>query len=71
MVRHLLVSGAGIGLCPEFVVRDDLDAGTLVPVLAEFSGYDLGVHAVYPHTRHVPNRVRVFVDFLADYLAKP
>lgn len=69
MVRHFLVSGAGIGLCPEFVVRDDLEAGRLVPLLAEFSGYDLGVYAVYPHTRHVPSRVRVFVDFLADYLA--
>ena len=69
MVRHFLVSGAGIGLCPEFVVRDDLEAGTLVPLLTEFSGYDLGVYAVYPHTRHVPSRVRVFVDFLADYLA--
>jgi DNA-binding transcriptional LysR family regulator len=69
MVRHFLVSGAGIGLCPEFVVRDDLEAGRLVPLLAQFSGYDLGVYAVYPHTRHVPSRVRVFVDFLADYLA--
>jgi DNA-binding transcriptional LysR family regulator len=69
MVRHFLVSGAGIGLCPEFVVREDLEAGRLLPLLAEFSGYDLGVYAVYPHTRHVPSRVRVFVDFLADYLA--
>ena len=69
MVRHFLVSGSGIGLCPEFVVREDLEAGTLVPLLAEFSGYDLGVYAVYPHTRHVPSRVRVFVDFLVDYLA--
>lgn len=71
MVRHLRVSGAGIGLCPEFVVREDLDAGRLVPVLAEFSGYDLGVYAVYPQTRHVPHRVRVFVDFLVAYLAAP
>ena len=69
MVRHFLVSGAGIGLCPEFVVREDLDAGRLVPLLTEYSGYDLGIYAVYPHTRHVPSRVRVFVDFLADYLA--
>lgn len=68
MVRHFLVSGAGIGLCPEFVVRDDLEAGRLVPLLEEFSAYDLGVYAVYPHTRHVPSRVRVFVDFLVDYL---
>jgi len=69
MVRHVLVSGAGIGLCPAFVVREDLEAGRLLPLLAEYSGYDLGVYAVYPHTRHVPSRVRVFVDFLADYLA--
>jgi DNA-binding transcriptional LysR family regulator len=69
MVRHLLVGGAGIGVCPEFVVRDDLEAGRLVPLLAQFSGFALGVYAVYPHTRHVPSRVRVFVDFLADYLS--
>lgn len=69
MVRHFLIGGAGIGLCPEFVVREDLEAGRLVPVLQKFSGYELGVYAVYPHARHVPSRVRVFVDFLADYLA--
>ena len=69
MVRHLLLSGVGVGLCPEFVVREDLAAGRLVALLTAFSAYDLGIYAVYPHTRHVPSRVRVFVDFLAEYIA--
>lgn len=69
MVRHFLLEGAGIGLCPGFVVEDDIAAGRLVPVLEKFAGYRLGIYALYPHTRHVPRRVRVFVDFLADYFA--
>ena len=54
MVRHLVLSGVGIGLCPEFVVREDPVAGRRVQLLSALSAYERGTDAVYPHTRHVP-----------------
>ncbi len=70
MVRDLLLAGSGIGLCPEFVVREALARGELVEVLADFRAYELGVYAVYPQRRHLAERVRLFVDFLADSFAR-
>ncbi|MBP5090615.1 LysR family transcriptional regulator, partial [Pseudomonas chlororaphis] len=48
-------------------VQDDLLAGRLVRILPEFT---LGVrhyYALYPHARNLPAKVRVFVDFMAEY----
>jgi len=34
-------------------------------VLTDFLASDSAVYAVYPHSRHLSPKVRVFVDFLA------
>lgn len=70
MVRELVLRGAGIGVSPAFVVDEDLAAGRLVRLLADYAGPTIGVYAVYPPTRHVPRRVRVFVDFLAEHFGE-
>ena len=62
--------GLGFALSPSFVVRDDLEAGRLVTVLDEYMTSDAGIYAVFPHRRHLPARVRVFVDYLAEWFKK-
>lgn len=57
--------GLGIALLPRFIVADALAAGRLVPVLAEHEPVGAGVFAVYPATRHLSAKVRVFIDHLA------
>ena len=68
-VRQQLLAGAGIGLVPEFVVADALVDERLrrLPLICEPSV--LGVYAVYAQRRHLAQRVRVFVDFLAAWFA--
>ncbi|MCH8504898.1 MAG: LysR family transcriptional regulator [Ectothiorhodospiraceae bacterium] len=56
--------GAGIVLQPDFLVGDALSAGRLVPLLPDWSAGTLGIHAVYPHRRHLSARVRTFIDHL-------
>jgi DNA-binding transcriptional LysR family regulator len=56
--------GAGIVLLPSFIVRAALTAGRLVPVLPGYRVPELGIYAVYPHSRHLSAKVRSFVDFL-------
>ena len=57
-------------MIPGFVVRADLAAGRLVKVLGAFMPQDAGIYAVFPHRRHLPMRVRLFVDFLATWFRK-
>lgn len=59
--------GAGIVMLPTFLVGDDLRAGRLEPVLADWSPTQRGaVYAVFPASRNLLPKVRVFVDFLAE-----
>ena len=69
-VRAAVRAGLGFAMIPEFVVRADLAAGRLVTVLDEFMPQEAGIYAVFPHRRHLPLRVRLFVDFLAVWFRK-
>ncbi|MBB3103214.1 LysR substrate-binding domain-containing protein [Azomonas macrocytogenes] len=67
-VRRLAIAGVGIARLADFHVDRDIAAGRLVEVLAE-SGHDCEeVHALYPGGRYVPQRVRVFLDFMVPRL---
>ncbi len=66
--RTLALEGAGIALKSIWDVGADLDAGRLVRVLPAFAAPAAPLHAVYPGGRHVPLRVRAFVDFLREQL---
>lgn len=69
-LRGLLQAGSGISVLDEFSAAAPLQSGTLVRVLPGWSLPKGGVHAVYPPGRHVPVKVRAFVDFYRDWLAR-
>ncbi|MDJ1656151.1 LysR family transcriptional regulator [Raoultella sp. Ech2A] len=58
------LAGSGVALLPEWLVASALAQGRLVHLLPELSFPPQGVYAVYPDARHVPTRVRAFIDFL-------
>src|SRR5690554_2194008 len=58
----------GIALLPDFISHDAVAAGRLVPVLQEWKGPTIAVHALFPQSRNMPLRLRRFVDFLAEEL---
>lgn len=64
----LRAAEAGLGLAPvpAFVVDEALRSGRVIRVLAEFGTMPCGIHALYPHSRHLAAKVRVLIDFLAD-----
>jgi len=66
VLRAAAVAGLGVVLMPVFMAHDDLVAGRLEPVLREFEEPPPGIHAVYPHNRHLSAKVRAFVDYLVD-----
>ncbi len=67
-LREAALGGVGIITLPSFIVGRDLQAGTLVALLAEHVPQDAAIHAVYPHNRHLSPKVRAFVDFLVEHI---
>lgn len=65
--RDLACADVGICWVPDFVVKSDIENGTLVHLMPEFEGSADPVHAVYPTKRHLSARVRVFVDYLVSH----
>lgn len=60
------VAGLGIAVLPDFIAADSLRTGRLERVLPGWERPPSAVHAIYPHSRHLSTRLRVFVDFLAE-----
>ncbi|SHM08819.1 LysR family transcriptional regulator [Rhodanobacter sp. OK091] len=61
--------GLGLIQVPRYHVDADLAAGTLVNVLPEFPPSPTPVSLLYPHSRQLSPRVRVFIDWLTRELA--
>jgi DNA-binding transcriptional LysR family regulator len=59
------LGGMGIASLPTFIVGRHLRAGRLEVLLRDFPLPEQGIHAVFPHSRNLSVKVRVFVDFLA------
>jgi DNA-binding transcriptional LysR family regulator len=68
MVMEACLRGVGIAPLPSLVAQALIDRGDLVQVLVADSPPHIGLYVVYPHVRHVPPKVRAFVDLLVDGL---
>lgn len=64
VLRDAAMAGRGIALLPTFIAGDALRAGTLQRVLADYQAPPLSLFAIYPPTRHLAVKVRLFIDFL-------
>lgn len=64
--REMMLAGQGIGLCPTYVIGNELRNDRLKILLQEYEVFEHGIYAVYPHNRHLAAKVRTFVDFLVQ-----
>jgi DNA-binding transcriptional LysR family regulator len=67
VTRQAAIDGLGITTLPSFLIEADLRAKRLVAVLQEHA-QENGIYAVMPERRHMPGKVRAFVDFLKSIL---
>jgi len=65
------LAGMGLAWRSLWEVGDDLRWGRLVSVLDAFATPPVGIHAVFPQRRHLPLRVRLFIDLLKDNYGRP
>ncbi len=65
------LQGLGIAWRSTWEVEADLRSGRLVSVLDDHAAPPNGIYAVLPHVRHLPLRVRLWVDFLKHSYSAP
>lgn len=74
-LRLAALASIGVAMLPQWWIREDLARGTLRPLLPEWSASasspDYNVYAVWQKGRHLPPKVRAFVDFLVDAFRDP
>jgi DNA-binding transcriptional LysR family regulator len=66
VLRDAAVAGRGIALLPTFIASKELHSGGLRAILTKWHAPELAVYAIYPSTRHLSVKVRVFIDFLVE-----
>jgi DNA-binding transcriptional LysR family regulator len=64
VLKEAALAGRGVALLPTFIAGTALDDGTLVPVLGAYQAPEIALYAIYPPTRHLSSKVRLFIDFL-------
>ncbi len=66
------VAGVGLTLLPDWNMGIELREKKLVPVLTNYEAIpkDSPIYAMHAHQRHVPPKIRVFIDFLIESFAK-
>lgn len=66
ILRDAAIKGRGIALIPTFIAGAALQQGTLRRFLDDYQAPPLTLYAVYPPTRHLAVKVRLFIDFLVE-----
>jgi DNA-binding transcriptional LysR family regulator len=66
VLRDVAVAGRGIALLPTFLAGRELQSGSLRAILTKWHAPELAVYAIYPPTRHLSVKVRVFIDFMVE-----
>jgi len=66
-----LIAGIGVGILPEFILRDALAAGRLEILLADWSLPSGAAYWVTPPGGPRPKRIEVLADYLVEKLAHP
>jgi len=65
------LAGKGLAWRSMWEVGAEIESGRLFTVLDEFAAPGNDIYAVFPQRRHLPLRIRAFVDFLRHAYAQP
>ena len=70
-VRQLVLRGHGVACLSEFMIWQDLQQGRLIALFEDRIEHpQQSIHAVYYQQEHLPKRVRLLIDFLAEQLSQ-
>jgi DNA-binding transcriptional LysR family regulator len=64
------LAGLGIAWRSTWEVESEIASGRLAEVLADFAAPPNGIYAVFPQRKHLPLRVRLWIDFLKHHYGR-
>jgi DNA-binding transcriptional LysR family regulator len=64
----MAAAGLGIASLPDFAIRDQLRSGRLKAVLEKHTRHDGTFRLLWPSSRHMSSKLRIFVDFMSENL---
>ncbi|MBE7376591.1 LysR family transcriptional regulator [Pseudomonas lopnurensis] len=64
------LAGLGILWLPDYMSREHLARGELVPLFEHWQLDPMPMYVAYPPNRHVSAKLRVFIDWIAELMAK-
>jgi DNA-binding transcriptional LysR family regulator len=64
-------AGLGIAWRSTWEVEREVASGELTSVLEDFAAPPNGIFAVFPHAKHLPLRVRLWIDFIKHSYGNP
>jgi DNA-binding transcriptional LysR family regulator len=65
------LAGYGIAWRSTWEVEGEIRSGQLVAVLEDFAAPPNGIYVVFPQRKHLPLRVRLWIDYLKHHYAQP
>lgn len=68
IARDLAIAGVGLSMLPNIMCRNDVKSGRLVRVLTNWESPPMQATALILSRKGIPNKTRVFLDFLAERL---
>ncbi|MCX7250033.1 MAG: LysR substrate-binding domain-containing protein [Burkholderiales bacterium] len=71
VLHEWCLAGHGIAWRSIWEVESDIAAGRLVTLLEDYAAAPNGIYAVFPQRKHLPLRVRLWVDFLKARYGQP
>jgi DNA-binding transcriptional LysR family regulator len=71
VLHEWCLAGYGIAWRSTWEVEAEIASGQLVAVLEAFAAPPNGIYAVFPQRKHLPLRVRLWIDFLKERYGLP
>ena len=69
-IRQCAVYGMGLALLPDWLVKDDIQSGSLIRLFEDFritaTDYKSAVWLLYPSRDYIPLKARVFINLLIE-----
>jgi len=64
------LAGLGVIMAPVFMVEEHIGRGALRVVLPDWTSDPMQLHIAYARSRHLSNKLRVFVDWITDLFGR-
>lgn len=65
-VKNACLTGYGYSLLGDFMVAQDIAENRLVQLLPNYEPVEQAIYAFYAQRRHIPQKIRVFIDYLTE-----